>query len=582
MNSNYSPVIKFIALLAIFFILLASCNTSRHDGDNYLYKIHDEVSAAGNKPQKIMKIVNRELEKYKKSGDRLYLISSKYCDLFNYQGDIEIEQVPKAYELLGLNNGKYNFITIACNFSLAYKFVNTSPDQSMQFLDSAIEDDEKTGKMYFLPHMYHLKGKLYYDKKEYNKARLYFNKAMEYYIRRGKESDTLYIASMYSNLGMVYKETNNIDLAIEKLQKGIDILKKKKNPDSEDRYHIQFFSGNLASYLIEKKDYPKAEKLLITELEYCKKNNCYNDAVISSQRLISIYSITGQKDQYDSIINFLISLEPQIKSIDYKIVTNEVFRDYYADNNDLHNLKLISKRLESLQHEYYSISEERLQKSSNSLYKYVLKKTRQEYDDKISDNKNKIGILLILILLTVAFSIWKIIDIRKKNKEEKVLLENQKLELEDNKKLLEQDVQLHKEKNRNLNLNLNLKIETEKAFLENLKKIRRTKNTNIDETLKDLQFKINSLIQIDKKNDNLINESTLENKLFMNKLSNQFPSLTEQELKLCVYFKLNLSSKEVSLLENITSGSVRVYKTKIKSKMGLEKGQDLNSFLNTI
>lgn len=68
----------------------------------------------------------------------------------------------------------------------------------------------------------------------------------------------------------------------------------------------------------------------------------------------------------------------------------------------------------------------------------------------------------------------------------------------------------------------------------------------------------------------------------MEKLSQQFPSLTEQELKLCAYFKLNLSSKEVSLLEGITSGSVRVYKTKIKSKMGLGKEQKLDDFLNII
>ena len=134
--------------------------------------------------------------------------------------------------------------------------------------------------------------------------------------------------------------------------------------------------------------------------------------------------------------------------------------------------------------------------------------------------------------------------------------------LESNREILEKDILLQRGKIKNLHMNLNLKIETEKAFLENLKKIKKSKNIDAEETVKDLFFKINNLLQIDEKNT--VNESSAENKEFMEKLSAIFPFLSEQDLKLCAYFRLNLSSKEISLLENITPGSVRVYKTKIK------------------
>ena len=150
------------------------------------------------------------------------------------------------------------------------------------------------------------------------------------------------------------------------------------------------------------------------------------------------------------------------------------------------------------------------------------------------------------------------------------------------KEILEKDLQLQKEKVKNLHLNLNLRTETQKAFLENLKKIKKTKNIEPEEILRDLQFKINNLIQLDNKDNELINESSLENKLFMDKLSENFPILSHQELKLCVYFKLNLSGKEIAILEKFTVGSIRVYKAKIKSKMGLSKEENLNDFLNTI
>lgn len=169
---------------------------------------------------------------------------------------------------------------------------------------------------------------------------------------------------------------------------------------------------------------------------------------------------------------------------------------------------------------------------------------------------------------------------RKKKKDE--LLEKEKIILETSKEILEKDLQLQKEKVKNLHLNLNLRTETQKAFLENLKKIKKTKNIEPEEILRDLQFKINNLIQLDNKDNELINESSLENKLFMDKLSENFPILSHQELKLCVYFKLNLSGKEIAILEKFTVGSIRVYKAKIKSKMGLSKEENLNDFLNTI
>lgn len=168
-----------------------------------------------------------------------------------------------------------------------------------------------------------------------------------------------------------------------------------------------------------------------------------------------------------------------------------------------------------------------------------------------------------------------IFNIRKRSKKEKKFLE-------DNKKILEDDIQYHKGKIENLHLNLSLKTKTERAFLENLRKLKKRKNIDVEETVKDLYFKTNNLLEIDKKNSDLVGESSTEEKLFIKKLSALFPDLSDNELKLCVYYRLNLSSKEISLLKNITPGSVRVYKTKIKTKIGLSKEEELTGYLNSI
>lgn len=117
--------------------------------------------------------------------------------------------------------------------------------------------------------------------------------------------------------------------------------------------------------------------------------------------------------------------------------------------------------------------------------------------------------------------------------------------------------------------------------MENLRKIKKAKDIDTEQMLRDLMFKLNNLMQIDKRNNDLINESSTENRLFLEKLAAKYPDLTKKELGLCTYFRMKLSSKEISSLEDTTTGTVRVYKTKIKNKLGLGREEDLTAFLNS-
>ncbi|WP_223609558.1 hypothetical protein [Chryseobacterium sp. OSA05B] len=73
-----------------------------------------------------------------------------------------------------------------------------------------------------------------------------------------------------------------------------------------------------------------------------------------------------------------------------------------------------------------------------------------------------------------------------------------------------------------------------------------------------------------------------ESKRFLKKLEALYPILTKKELKLSIYFRMNLSSKEILALEGTTTTTVRVYKTRTKNKVGLSRQDDLATFLNSI
>lgn len=127
-----------------------------------------------------------------------------------------------------------------------------------------------------------------------------------------------------------------------------------------------------------------------------------------------------------------------------------------------------------------------------------------------------------------------------------------------------------------------MKIETEKTFLEKLRKVKKSKDASAEQMIKDMLFQVNKLIKIDNKHYATLTENDAETAKFIERLSVLYPVLTPKELKLCLYFRVELSTKEISILLNSTDGIIRVYKTKIKRKMNLKRADTLDQILKGI
>ena len=63
------------------------------------------------------------------------------------------------------------------------------------------------------------------------------------------------------------------------------------------------------------------------------------------------------------------------------------------------------------------------------------------------------------------------------------------------------------------------------------------------------------------------------------KLKVAHPSLTKNDLKLCAYLRLNLSSKEIAPLLNISVHSVEIKRYRLRKKMGLERSQGIVEYI---
>ena len=66
---------------------------------------------------------------------------------------------------------------------------------------------------------------------------------------------------------------------------------------------------------------------------------------------------------------------------------------------------------------------------------------------------------------------------------------------------------------------------------------------------------------------------------FFKRLKSTYPDLTQSDLKLCAYLKLNLSSKEIAPLLNISFRGVETRRYRLRRRMALDADKNLVEFI---
>ncbi len=69
---------------------------------------------------------------------------------------------------------------------------------------------------------------------------------------------------------------------------------------------------------------------------------------------------------------------------------------------------------------------------------------------------------------------------------------------------------------------------------------------------------------------------------FDQKLKTIYPDISEKEIRLAAFLRMNLTTKEIAATLNVLPDSILKSKYRLKKKLGLDKETDLNQFLNTL
>lgn len=128
-------------------------------------------------------------------------------------------------------------------------------------------------------------------------------------------------------------------------------------------------------------------------------------------------------------------------------------------------------------------------------------------------------------------------------------------------------------------LNLIHKNETLEDIKMQVESIRKAPDTEVSHKLNGLLKAVNYSIQLDKDWENFKRYFEQVHQQFFDKLKARYPDLSFNDLKLCSLVKLNLETKQIATLLDISTESAKVARSRLRKKLGLSTEQNLQDFL---
>lgn len=179
-----------------------------------------------------------------------------------------------------------------------------------------------------------------------------------------------------------------------------------------------------------------------------------------------------------------------------------------------------------------------------------------------------LGLMLVVLLYLLLKSKVKRVELSEKNLQlEKITLVNE-LEYK-NKELTTNVMYLLKKNELIVNIIEKLKIAKLEFKPENRKIaddiIRELESSSTKDTWKEFELRF-----MDVHSD------------FYDKLNNLFPDLSPNELKLCAFLRLNMSTKEIASITYLSVNSINIARHRLRKKLNIEQEENLITYLSQL
>lgn len=377
---------------------------------------------------------------------------------------------------------------------------------------------------------------VYMNSEDFEQAEQYYRKAQEIF---EKYRDVRMIAAVALNLGNIYKNRNDLISAKESYLQAAASFERLRDPEGMASAYT-----NLGSIILKEKNYGEAE-------EYYKKAyenaNLINSVPIQIKVAHGLSDIYREKGDYESAFR-------------YESIRVEL--------NDSIFSKTVAEEIAELQEKYES------EKKSREIQELKV----QTYQQEREGERQRYWIWGISVVGVAGLLILSLLVARHRLKRRLSEKEKERYRLRVELKQTELD-----SRNRELTVYAGNVLQ-KNHFIQELKDELEDALAKV-EIADDSASKINSLLRNASSTDDDWEKFKKHfedvHPEFFQKLRANYPQLTVNDLKQSAYLKMNLSSKEIAILMNISPKSVKMNRYRLKKKLDLDAEEDLQQFLSS-
>jgi DNA-binding CsgD family transcriptional regulator len=392
-------------------------------------------------------------------------------------------------------------------------------------------------------YIYDLAG-AYYRYEDFPNAIRYMSEALS---TPHRQQDAM-VLTMNNTIGLSYKELKKYDSALLYFNKAYENAKKNK-----DAVWTGILSGNIGEVYYLQKNSPGAINKLNECISICLANGVKRNAVMAACRLTGIYLEQNNISAAEYTLNRIIN-HTEINAFGHG---NQVNQRLYAviarlnaakGNTGLAYLYADSalRAKDSAHAELTEINKVRAaEKAEYVQYKLELSHVAQEKQRQFFVRNFLIVVIILVILIGLLF------------------LNRQRLR---HKKLV---AELDVVTNKLINLRAN----------ETKPEHHPEDEGEIDhDALSKLE---NATLLTNEQWDEFRKLFDKVHKGFLNNLRRKRPDLTPADIRFIALTKLRLSSKEMASMLGVSPGTIRIYKFRLRKKLGLDK-EDIEDFINKL
>ncbi len=432
---------------------------------------------------------------------------------------------------------------------------------------------------------------LYFEEKKFDQAKEYFKRVYSSALEN-KEQTIAGIAAI--NLGTLAVETDNFELGKMYYNQALSLISQKPE-------YIALAKGGLANcYLLQGNT-----DLARQSAEYLLANTKDLEFYHTEIELLMIISKSYLKEnKLNLALSYIEKIFVKKPNLETKVKLFKLLTEINIKTNKLGLALQFKDSLFEATAKLNAVKNEKLYE--NSKVKFELQNYKNQSilnEAKLVSERKTFYYILSFIIVIVLFILWMVRNLSLKLKQKKLIAERNEqilaLELEKEKSeslllekqfnenkavsLLEQE-KLKNEvelKNRKLStkaLYLSGRNELIEEILSELAKLPQvSKDTALVAHIKSLKNQLKS----ENEWDNFITHFEEVNQGFLNTLKAKHPTLTISDIRYISYIYMNLSTKEIASMLNITQESCRKRKERILSKLELSKDTNLHNYLTS-